>query len=81
MRCGHALTSPFAAPTWRAMLPGMRHGSRRRASPDPLEPISETTWLVVRNALNQVLECSELAPRVAQTAAMLILEPISDTRL
>jgi hypothetical protein len=28
-----------------------------------------------------VLECSELAPRVAQTAAMLILEPISDTRL
>jgi hypothetical protein len=78
MRCGHALTSPFAAPTWRAMLPGMRHGSRRRASPDPLEPISETTWLVVRNALSQVLECSELAPRTDLRA---LLTAARDARL
>jgi hypothetical protein len=53
-------------------------GSRRRASPDPLEPISETMWLVVRNALSQVLECSELAPRTDLRA---LLTAARDARL
>ena len=40
----------------------MRHGSRKRASPDPLAPVNAVTWLVVRDALSQVLEFTELAP-------------------
>lgn len=39
----------------------MRHTSRKRQSPDPLAPIHEPTWLVVRDAHGNVLEASELA--------------------
>lgn len=40
----------------------MRHASRKRQSPDPLAPIDEPSWLVVRDAHGNILEASELAP-------------------
>jgi hypothetical protein len=51
----------------------MRHTSRKRSLPDPLAPVGAPTWIVVRDAVNTVIESTELAPetdlRVALTAA------------
>jgi hypothetical protein len=51
----------------------MRHTSRKRSLPDPLAPVGAPIWLVVRDAVNTVIESTELAPetdlRVALTAA------------
>jgi len=45
---------------------GMRHTSRRRSEPDPLAPVNEPTWLVVR----QFRDPSEVTA----------LEPMADLR-
>lgn len=37
--------------------------NRRRSEPDPLFVTDKPTWLVTRNAVNQVLESVKLAPR------------------
>lgn len=43
--------------------PPMRHGHHtRRHRPDPLAPIDQPTWLVVRDGLNTALAATELAP-------------------
>jgi hypothetical protein len=44
------------------MFPGMRHGTRKRISPDPLQPVNAVAWLVVRNALGQAIDSRALAP-------------------
>jgi hypothetical protein len=41
----------------------MRHGSRKRSLRDPLQPVDAPTWLVVRNALSEVVESIPLARR------------------
>lgn len=57
------------APAPRAMLAAMR----KRKLPEPFQPTSEPTWLVVRNQLSQVVESTALAPytdlRAVLTAA------------
>lgn len=51
----------------------MLWGMRRRNPPAPFKPRPDPTWLVVRNALNQIVECTRLEPyadlRGALTAA------------
>jgi hypothetical protein len=37
-------------------------GRRRRSKPDPLFVANEPTWLVVENALSQIIEYTELDP-------------------
>jgi hypothetical protein len=48
----------------------MRHTSRKRSLPDPLAPVGAPTWLVVRDAVNAVIESSELAPKTDLRAAL-----------
>jgi hypothetical protein len=48
----------------------MRHTSRKRSSPDPLARAGAPTWLVVRNAVNAVLESTELVPETDLRAAL-----------
>jgi hypothetical protein len=38
----------------------MRHGTRRRQSHDPLQPLLVASWLVVRDGCRQPLESREL---------------------
>jgi hypothetical protein len=40
----------------------MRHTNRKRSEPDPLQPIGERSWLVVRDMLSRILDARELAP-------------------
>lgn len=50
---------------------GMRHGHHtRRSAPDPLAPIDDPTWLVVRDMCGQLLERTDLAPRTDQRAIL-----------
>ena len=44
------------------MFPSVRHGTRKRAAPDPLKIVNAVTWLVVRDALSRIIESTELAP-------------------
>jgi hypothetical protein len=37
--------------------------NRRRSAPDPLFVQVSTAWLVVKNALSQIIEYRELGPR------------------
>jgi hypothetical protein len=52
----------------------MRHTSRRRQSYDPLAPIDAATWLVVRDQMSFVLECTELAYKSDLRAVLTPLE-------
>jgi hypothetical protein len=51
----------------------MRHGTRGRSRLDPLQPLNCVAWLVVRDQVGRILECTELAPladlRAVLTAA------------
>jgi hypothetical protein len=48
----------------------MRHTSRKRSAPDPLARVDARTWLVVRDAVNAVIESAELAPETDVRAAL-----------
>lgn len=56
----------------------MRHSSRRRSEPDPLAPVNEATWLVVRDECRDVLETKKLEPMVDRRAE---LEAVRQARI
>jgi len=49
----------------------MRHTSRKRQSPDPLAPTADPAWLVVRDALGDILASCELAPNADLRAVLM----------
>ena len=56
----------------------MRHTSRKRSRYDPLRPLNEPTWLVVRSQTGFVLDSHKLAPGADLRA---ILMAARDTRI
>lgn len=62
MSAAQLATEPFSSDPL-----GMRHGHHtRRSASDPLAPIAEPTWIVVRDVFSRPLELTELPPRADQ---------------